>query len=141
MARELGISVPVVAKHVKILEDAELVERVKLGNTHMLKAKSSNIYSILDSFAENKHIEVEEGTTLMEALSSVSVVEYTQHGDSVRISSVDGEDGFYLYEVNGKLSNKTVDKFKFEDDAVIDWKKMIPVTRKKIFIKIKNKDK
>ena len=70
LAREIGISVPVAAKHVRILEKAELVERKKIGNTHMIGIKLNNVYSFIDHFAENRRLEVERGTTLLEALKA-----------------------------------------------------------------------
>ncbi len=53
---------PVAAKHVKILEKADLIERKKFGNTHMIGIKLNNVYSFLDHFAENRELEVEQGT-------------------------------------------------------------------------------
>jgi len=137
LARELGISVPVAAKHVKVLEEAELVERKKLGNLHMIGIKISNVYSFLDHFAENRNVEVEEGTTLLEALKSVAAVEVTKMGDRIKVVSTDGEEGFYVYEVDGKFSEKTVDEYTFEEDAVVEWKKLIPVTKKRLFVNVK----
>ena len=101
LAREIGISVPVAAKHVKVLEKAELVERKKFGNTHMIGIKLSNVYSFLDRFAENRQIEVEEGTNLLEALKSVAAVEVMKMGDRMKVVSTDGEEGFYVYELDG----------------------------------------
>ena len=89
LAREIGISVPVAAKHVRILEKAELVERKKIGNTHMIGIKLNNVYSFLDHFAENRRLEVERGTTLLEALKSVAAVEIKKVGLSLRMEKKD----------------------------------------------------
>ncbi|MDD3042582.1 MAG: helix-turn-helix domain-containing protein [Methanosarcinaceae archaeon] len=137
LARELGISVPVVAKHVRILEEAELVERKKFGNLHMIGIRLNNVYSLLDQFAENSTLEVEKGTNLLEALKTVAAVEVTKVGDMTKVVSTDGEEGLYLYEVNGKFPDKTVDEFIFEDDAVVEWKKLIPVTKKRLLVNVK----
>ena len=75
LARELKISVPVTAKHVKILEDADLIERKKFGRTHVLSINTKNIYNSLDYFAPTKKIEVEKGANLLDILKSVSAVE------------------------------------------------------------------
>lgn len=114
----------------KVLEKAELVERKKFGNTHMIGIKLSNVYSFLDRFAENRQIEVEEGTNLLEALKSVAAVEVMKMGDRMKVVSTDGEEGFYVYEVDGKFSDKTVDEYEFHEDSVVEWKKLIPVTKK-----------
>lgn len=137
LAREIGISVPVAAKHVKILEKAELIERKKVGNTHMIGIKLNNVYSFLDHFAENRKLEVEKGTTLLEALKSVAAIEVTKIGDRVKVVSTDGEEGFYVYEVDGKFSDKAVDEYVFCEDAVVEWKKLIPITKKRLMVNIK----
>src|SRR5690606_29890783 len=120
LAREIGISVPVAAKHIKILEKAELIERKKFGNTHMIAIKLSNVYSFLDRFAENRKLEVEEGTNLLEALKTVAAVEVKKMGDRIKVVSTDGEEGLYVYEVNGKFSDKTVDEYDFYEDSVVE---------------------
>ncbi len=51
--------------------------------------------------------------------------------------AIDGEEGLYLYEVNGNSPNSTTEEFKIEKDCTIERKKLIPVTKKKIFVKIK----
>jgi DNA-binding transcriptional ArsR family regulator len=137
LAREIGISVPVTAKHIKILEKAELVERKKFGNTHMIGIKLNNIYSFLDHFAENRQLEVEQGTTLLEVLKSVAAVEVTKIGDRLKVVSTDGEEGFYIYEVDGKFSEKTVDEYAFYEDVMVEWKKLVPITKKRLLVNIK----
>jgi len=137
LAREIGISVPVAAKHVKVLEKAELIERKKFGNTHMIGIKLNNVYSFLDHFAENRRLEVEEGTSLLEALKSVAAVEVRKMGDRVKVVSTDGEEGFYVYEVDGKFSDKTVEEYTFYEDTIVEWKKLIPVTKKRLLVNIK----
>ncbi|PAV13512.1 ArsR family transcriptional regulator [Methanosarcina spelaei] len=137
LAREIGISVPVAARHIKILEKAELVERKKFGNTHMIGIKLNNVYSFLDHFAENKRLEVEQGTTLLEALKNVAAVEVTKMGNRVKVVSTDGEEGFYVYEVDGKFSDKTVDEYEFHEDAVVEWKKLVPITKKRLLVSIR----
>jgi DNA-binding transcriptional ArsR family regulator len=137
LARELGISVPVASKHVKILEKAGLIERKKFGNTHMIGIKINNVYSFLDHFAENRRLEVEQGTTLLEALKSVAAVEVKKMGNKVKVVSTDGEEGFYIYEVDGKFSDKTVEEYEFYEDAVIEWKKLVPITKKRLLVNIR----
>jgi len=59
-------------------------------------------------------------------------VEVTKVGDRVKVVSTDGEEGLYVYEVDGKLSDKTVEEYVFYEDVVVEWKKLVPITKKKI---------
>ncbi len=137
LARELNISVPVAAKHVRILEDADLIERKKFGRTHVLSINTKNIYNSLDCFAPTKRIEVEKGANLLDILKSVSAVEVKRVGNQDIVISTDGEEGFYVYEVDGKISEQMVEDCVFEDDATVEWKKLVPVTRTKLSISVK----
>jgi DNA-binding transcriptional ArsR family regulator len=138
LAKELNISVPVAAKHVRILEDADLIERKEFGRTHVLKLKSKNMYKILDKFAKVDNIELPEGSSLLDALRSVSAVEVKRVGDREYVISTDGEEGLFLYEIDGKLSDKTVDEYILEKDVTVELKKLVPVTKKKISVTIRN---
>ncbi|MCD4704378.1 MAG: helix-turn-helix domain-containing protein [Methanosarcinaceae archaeon] len=137
LARKIGISVPVAAKHVKILEEAQLIERRVFGKTHVLKPNRNNIYIAMDSFAPTKTIEVEKGTTLLDALRGVTAVKVKKKGDRELIISTDGDEGLYVYEINGKISEQTVDNCVLDDDSVIEWKKLEPVTKIKLDIHVK----
>lgn len=140
IARELGISVPVASKHIKVLEDADLIDRKVYGKTHVFSLKKKNFTGSFDSFAPVKKLEVEKGTTLMEAFKSVSVVEVKNIGGKEFIVAADGEDGFYLYEVNGKLIDKRAEDFILDEDSVIEWKRLEPVTKKKLIVSVKKED-
>jgi len=137
LARELDISVPVAAKHIKILEDANLIERKVFGKTHILKIIPRNIYHAMDSFAQDKKIEVEKGSSLLDALKSVSAVELKRVGDREVVVSTDGDEGFYVYEIDGKFSDKTVFECVFDDDVTVEWKKLLPVTKMKLDITVR----
>lgn len=137
LARELNISVPVAAKHVRILEDAGLIERKEFGRTHVLYIKMKNISALFDRFATVHEIEMQKGASLLEALQRVSAIEVKKVGNRYFVKSTDGEEGLYLYEIDGKLSEKTVDEYLLEEDVTFEWKKLTPITRKRISIKIK----
>ncbi len=137
LARTLGISVPVAAKHVKVLEKAELIERKIFGKSHVLFPNKSKILTTVDCFAPTKSIEVEKGTTLLDALKNVASVDVKQKGDREMIVSTDGEEGFYLYEINGELGKTAVRKYALEDDVTVEWKKLEPVTKIKLDIRVK----
>jgi DNA-binding transcriptional ArsR family regulator len=137
LARELSLSVPVVAKHAKLLEKAGLIQRRKFGKTHVLGSKVKNMYSMLDELADSYEVKLQKGASILEALKKVSGVELKTVGDKEFVMAIDGEEGLYLYEVDGNSPNSTTEEFKLEKDCTIEWKKLIPVTRKKISVKIK----
>ncbi|AKB85865.1 ArsR family transcriptional regulator [Methanococcoides methylutens] len=137
LARELEISVPVAAKHVKILEEADLVERKIFGKTHVLKPNRENIYLAMNVFAPTKSIEVEKGTSLLDALRGVAAVKVKKKGDREVIVSTDGDEGLYVYEINGEFSEKSVQNCIIDEDTTIEWKKLEPVTKIKLDIHVK----
>jgi DNA-binding transcriptional ArsR family regulator len=137
LARKLEISVPVAAKHVKILEAADLVERRIFGKTHVLKPNKDNIYIAMNSFAPTKSIEVEKGTTLLDALRGVAAIKVKKKGDREVIISTDGEEGLYVYEIDGDFSEKSVQNCVLDEDTTIEWKKLEPVTKLKLDIHVK----
>lgn len=140
LARELGISVPVASKHIKVLEEAGLIDRKIYGKTHVFSLKKKTFSSAFDPFAPVKKLEVEKGTTLMEAFKTVSVVEVKNIDGKDFIVAADGEEGFYLYEVNGRLIDKRAEDFVLEEDAVVEWKRLEPVTKKKLIVSVKKED-
>jgi len=136
LANELKLSVPVVARHVKVLEKAGLVQRTKFGRTHVLRSRIENIGKLLDMLADTSEITVPEGSSILDALRKVSGVEMKRVNEKEFVISIDGEQGFYIYEVNGKPPDTTVEEFRIEKDAVIEWKKLIPITRKRIVVRV-----
>jgi hypothetical protein len=79
-----------------------------------------------------------KGATLLDALRSVSAIDIKKVGNSEFVVSADGEEGLFMYEINGKPLDKTVDKCILNEDVTIEWKRLIPVTQKKLSIKIKD---
>jgi len=140
LAREVGISVPVASKHIKVLEKAGLIDRKIYGKTHVFSLRKNNFTGVFDSFAPIKKLEVDKGTTLMEAFKRVAVVEVKNIDGKDFIIAADGEKGFYLYEVNGKLIDKRAEDFILEEDAVIEWKRLEPVTKKKLIVSVKKEE-
>jgi DNA-binding HxlR family transcriptional regulator len=136
LARELNLSNPVVARHVNILETAGLIQRKKFGKTHVLISKIEYIDNLLNAFADTCEVNVPKGSNILEALKKVSGVEVKEVRDKEFVISIDGEQGFYIYEVNGKPPDTTVEEFNIEKDSTIEWKKLVPVTRKRILVKI-----
>jgi DNA-binding Lrp family transcriptional regulator len=141
LAKKLGISVPVAAKHVKILEVAGLLERTRFGRTHVLKAKLERLrvdalYQDLDIFSEAHEVRVKKGANVLDVLRMVSGVEIERVGKKEFITSVDGEKGYYIYEVDGQLPETPMDEYRIERDSTIRLKKLVPVKRKEMDIKL-----
>ena len=139
LARELNLSAPVVARHVKILEREGLIERKNFGRTHVLKCRMENMENMLNALADTCEVNMPEGASILEALKKVGGVEVKKVRDKEFVISIDGEHGLYMYEVNGKPTDTTAEDFKIEKDATIEWKRLVPVTRKRIIVKIKNR--
>jgi DNA-binding transcriptional ArsR family regulator len=136
LARELGISVPVAAKHVKILEEKNLIERKKLGRTHLLKAKLEKLYELLDYFGEKYELELPKGSSILDALREVSGVTIERIGDREYLTSIDGEEGFYIYEVDGIPPNVSINKFTLKKNSKVELKKIVLIKRKEIDVKV-----
>jgi hypothetical protein len=133
----LEISVPVALKHVRILEDCGLVSRQTVGRSHVLRVneeyakKLEGVWWMVD---ESFTVEVPCGTSMLDALKSVSGIEVKRTKNGAFISSVEGIDGYYLYEVDGRIVDKAVDDYRLRKDAVVELKRLVPVLGKRIRI-------
>ncbi len=136
LARELNISVPVAARHVKILENAGLVQRKKFGKTHVLKGTVENMESLLNPLTDTCEVNVPKGASILDALRKVGGVVLKEIREKEFVVSIDGEQGFYIYEVDGKPPDTTAEDFRIDKDSTIEWKKLVPMTRKRILVKI-----
>ena len=137
LAKALDISVPVAAKHVRLLEAAELVQRKDFGKTHVLQIKREKLYEAMETFSEEYEIEVEKGATILDALKEVAGVGIKRVGDKEFIASIDDEEGFYIYEVNGKSPNMPINEYKMEKGGEIEIKRLVPVLKKKVRVELK----
>lgn len=137
LARELNMSVPVVSRHVKILEDVGLIEKKIFGNTHVLTAKIKNLENTLETFAEESSIELERKKSLFDALKQIPNIEIKKDGNHYYIKSVDGEEGYYIYEIDGKMPPKPIDDYTLDKKTTVELKKIISVRKKKIKIRLK----
>jgi len=141
LARELDISVPVALKHVKVLEESGFVERERLGNTHVVSINRNalpKIKSAYSLFETPLIVEVKTGTPLVEALRKAVTLSLKKTHEGSFISGVDGKQGYYIYEVNGRLSEKPVDRFLIKKDSEIEFKRLVPVVGKKVIVKVRN---
>jgi len=137
LARELGISVPVTSRHIKTLENVGLINKRVFGNIYLLTAKIKNLETALEPFIEETTIEVNKKKSLFDALKQIPGVEVKKFGKHQYIKSIDGEEGYYIYEVNGKLPKKPVDQYIINKNITLDLKKLVSVKKKKININVK----
>ena len=140
LSRELKISKPVISRHIKILEKAGLVKRRIIGNVHLLYANVAVLEKAFDPFIEESDIEIGKNASLFDALKQLPGVETKTHGKNKYITSIGGEKGYYIYEVNGETPKKPIDEYKPEKDVTLQLKKLVPVGKKKIKIRFKEKE-
>jgi DNA-binding transcriptional ArsR family regulator len=136
LAKELGISVPVVSRHVKILERVGLIKKRVLGNIHLLSVNKGNLEHILSPFAEESEVEAKKHDSLLEVLKQVPGIEVKRIKGKQYITSIDGEKGYYIYEVDDVSPKVPIDEYKLKKSVTIRLKKLIPVDKKKIEVKI-----
>jgi len=141
IAKELGIAVPVVLKHTKVLEGAGIIERERIGNIHALRIRKEamkNLEKVWGLMDKSWTLEVRKGSNMLEVLKKVSGIKVENKPDGNYITSVDGREGIYIYEVDGKLPSTSIDKYEIEGDVEVELKRLVPVIGKKIVIKVKN---
>ncbi|MBS7627063.1 helix-turn-helix domain-containing protein [Candidatus Bathyarchaeota archaeon] len=137
LAREMGISVPVAARHIRILERAGLIEKKEFGRSQVLRAKPERLYEMLDAFADTAEVEVPSGKSVLDVLKATCAITTRRFNEKEFLLSIDGKEGFYLYEVNGKLGDKPINQYKLTENVKLKLKKLVPVTEKKINVKVR----
>ena len=137
LAREQNISVPVASKHVNILENANLIERHIYGKTHVLELNNKDIAKSLDILAPTKYVEVKKGSNLLDILKEVAIIETKKLHGKEHVIATNGDEGFFMYEVDGDFCDKTVQNCILRKDTSIVWKKLEPIAKMRLNIKIK----
>jgi DNA-binding transcriptional ArsR family regulator len=141
VAKTIGISVPVTARHVKILEESGLINKRIIGNVHLLSTNMDGFEKVFDPFIEEEEVEIKKDETLFDALLQIPSIKIKRMGDNRFISEIDGEEGYYLYGVDGKTPDVSIDEFIPNKDVLLELNRIIPVHKRKIRVKIKEKDK
>ena len=137
VAKKMKISVPVVARHIAILEETGLVERK--GRSHLIYPKINELFRITENLFELSpiyEVEVKKESTILDALKRVPGIEVKKIREGEYITSIDGTTGYYIYEVNGKLPEITIDKYKINNEAEVKLKKLISITQKTLHLKV-----
>ena len=136
LAKALKISVPVAAKHIKILEDAGLEERRIFGKVHILKVKKEKLYGAMATFGVVYGVEVAKGTSILDVLKQVATVGVKTIGDNEFVASIDGVEGIYLYEVDGTPSDRPINGYEMVRDGEVVLKRLVPVLEKRVKVKV-----
>lgn len=140
IAREFGISVAQASKHCKILESRGLLSKKTFGRTQVLRARPDVLYGLLDFFGDESVVEVKQGASIIDALTQVAGVKVERADERGFVTSIDGEEGYYIYEVNGRLPNVPMENYRLEEDSTVELKKILHVKKKKMEIKVKKKE-
>jgi len=141
LAKKIGISVPVMSRHVELLERSGLVKKRVLGNLHLLTVDFSLVEQAWNELSDHTELEISKDETLFDALKQIPEITFSKYKDKQFISSINGEKGYYVYEVNGKPPNVSIDEFTLKKDALISLKKIIPIEKKEINVKVRKKRK
>ena len=141
VAKSLGISVPVTARHVNILEQAGLIKKRVIGNAHLLSANFDGFNKIFEPFIEENTIHINKEESLYDALKQIPSIKINTIDSQHFISEVDGEQGYYLYGINGKKPDVSIDEYKPDSDVIIELDRIIPVHKRRIRVKINKKSK
>ena len=112
LAKELGISIPVVSRHIKLLEKVGLVKKRIIGNIHLLSTNINSLEKVLEPFIEESIVEINKNDSLFDALKQLPSVEVQRVGINQYITSINGEKGYYIYEVDGEIPSKPVNEFR-----------------------------
>jgi DNA-binding transcriptional ArsR family regulator len=137
LAREIQVSVPVTARHVRILQKAGLIEKKEFGRSHVLRAKPERLYELSDAFADSSEVDLQPGRTILDALKLTSAVDTKRIGGKEYLVSIDGKQGYYLYEVDGKVGDIAMNQYKLNNNVEVRLKKLVPVTEKRITVRIR----
>ena len=141
LARDLGISKPVTSKHIKILEEVGLIDKRIFGNTHLLTSKIKNLDSALEPFVEESLIELDNKKSIFDALKQIPGVEIKKVDNNYYIKSIDGDEGYFIYEVDGRLPTKPINEYKINKNVTLNLKKLVSVKKKEIKVNVKNSKK
>ena len=139
LARDIGLSKPVISKHVKLLEKAGILNKRVVGNVHLFSANFDVLDKAFKPFIKDSKINLPKNKTILDALKQIPGIEIKKSGKKQLITSIDGEKGFFIYEVNGKIPEKSIDEYKTNKNITIKLKKLVPIEKRKIKIEIKEK--
>ena len=137
LARELNISVPVISRHIKLLEEAGLIKKRIVGNMYLVSSTIGSLEEALEPFIEESTVEIKKNESLFDALKQIPGIEIQKVGDTQYITSINGERGYYIYEVDDIPPKIPINEYTLKKNVMLQLKKLVPVNKKKIKVKIK----
>jgi DNA-binding transcriptional ArsR family regulator len=140
IAREIGISVPVVSRHIKILENAGLITIREIGNIHLLSAKIDELKNVFDPFIEQSSVVINENDSIFDALKQLPFIKIKKIGNNQFITTVDSKEGYYTYEVDGEIPDISIDEYLPSKDVFLYLNQFISITKRKIIVKVRNQN-
>lgn len=138
LAKKIGLSKPVVSRHIKILEKAGLINKRIIGNIYLLKTNTKDMEKALEPFIESQTIIINKNKSVFDALKQIPGIEVKKQGSQGYIKSINDEKGYYIYEVNGVLPEKPIDEYQIDKDFNLVIKKIVTIKKKSINIKLKD---
>ena len=102
---------------------------------------AGSLEKVLEPFIEESIVEINKNDSLFDALKQLPGVEVQKVGDNQYITSINGEKGYYIYEVDGEIPSKPVNEFRPKKNVTLELKKLVSVNKKKIEVKIPHKNK
>ena len=137
LARKIGISVPVTSRHVKILEEVGLINKRIIGNIHLLSINYRGLENTIEPFTDTSSIDVDNKRSIFDVLKQIPNIRIKKIDNNYYIKSINNDEGYYIYEVDGELPSKPINEYIIEKDLTLDIKKLITVNKKKIQINVK----
>ena len=139
IARKIKISVPVASKHIKILDKAGLITTRKIGNLLFIKSKEKSFEEMLSHKVKDSKVTISRKDSLLKAISKIPGIKIEEKNGKKYITSIDGEEGYYIYEIDGDLPNVSIDDYKPSGNIKVNLKKIISIDKKKISVKLEKK--
>ena len=137
LAKEIEISVPVASRHIKILENNGLIKKRIIGNVHLLSADLESLEGLLKPFIDESIVEIHQDASLFDALKQIPGIEVHRIQDKQYITSINGEKGYFIYEIDGIFPKLPINEYKPKENVTLKLKKLVPIEKKKIKVKIK----
>ena len=139
VARKLGLSVPVVARHVRVLEEAGLVRKRVVGNVYLLSSVGVNVEEAFEPLGDEAVVSIQKRESLFDALRQIPGMEITQVGDVQYITSINGERGYFIYEVDGRAPDVPIDQYRPQRTVRLQVKKLVSVRKKTVEVRVGRK--
>ncbi|WP_242492674.1 hypothetical protein [Methanolobus psychrotolerans] len=99
---------------------------------------NKDIARSLDILAPIKTVEVKKRANLLDILKDVAIIETKKLRGKDHVISTNGDEGFFIYELDGQFYDQTVQNCIFRKDATVVWKKLEPVAKLRLKIKVRD---